>query len=597
MKGSDNMPTPAPIGPDDQDLQKRMDVALGRKKADLIITNARLVNVYTGEILDDISIDIVNQIIAYVGPFRKESAGPQTEVIDAGHKTVIPGLIDGHTHLAWIFSASEFLKHAMKGGTTTIITETMEPYPVAGLEGVIDFLGSLERQPIKLFATAPAMMSISRAVNGIRVKDLRRLLQRRDILGLGESYWQNVIQTPDKILSAFKETLEAGKALEGHTAGAKGAKLNAYVAAGISSCHEPINADQVLERLRLGLYIMVREGSIRRDLESIAKIKETGIDFRRLILVTDGLSPRDLLEKGHMEYIVQRAVDLGIPPVKAIQMATLNVAEHFGLDHLIGGVAPGKCADLVLIPDEKTISAEVVISGGRVIAQNGTLQVAPQPYQFDERNLNTIHLKAEKTSADFVVRAKKNIVKARTRVIDMVTDLVTRELTVELPVINGEIMPIPEKDILKIAAIDRGPEREKAFTGFIHGFGMKSGAFACSAAWDTSDIIVIGVNEADMAVAVNRIRQLQGGAVVCDAGNILAELPLPIFGIMSALPLAVLIKTMDNLKHTVAGLGVVFPDPLLSLITLTGAAIPYFRICEEGLVNLKEGRTYGLIID
>jgi adenine deaminase len=275
-----------------------MKVALGEEKADLVILNAEVVNVYTGEILKDQTISVMDKWIAYVGQNAQNSIGPHTEVIDARGQTVIPGLIEGHTHIAWLYTAAEFLKHVLSGGTTTIITETFETYPVSGYDGVVDFLESLKDQPIKMFGTAPAMISTSQASSGIPREILEKLLARDDILGLGESYWQAVMQEPDGVLPLYEQTLAAGKTLEGHSAGASDKKLAAYVGLGISSCHEPINAGQVLDRLRMGLHIMVREGSIRRDLAEIAKIKDSGIDLRRLILSTDGIEPEDLIEKG-----------------------------------------------------------------------------------------------------------------------------------------------------------------------------------------------------------------------------------------------------------------------------------------------------------
>jgi adenine deaminase len=573
-----------------------MKVALGEEKADLTVVNANVVNVYTGEILPNFGISIKGKWIAYVGENAGDGIGPQTKVIDADGQTVIPGLIDGHTHIGWMFTAAEFLKYAISGGTTTVVTETIEPYPVSGYEGVVDFLASLKDQPIKILATAPAMVSISRTARDMPTETLAKLLARDDILGLGESYWQTVLQEPEQLLPRFEQALAAGKTLEGHSAGARDKKLAAYVAGGISSCHEPINADQVLERLRMGLHIMVREGSIRRDLAEIAKIKDTGIDLRRLILSTDGVEPRDLLEKGYMEFVLRKAIDYGFDPVAAIQMATLNVAEHFSLDSLIGGIAPGRYADLVIIPDVQTTDAQMVISSGKIVAENGKLLSAPRRHPFSKASMNSIKLPRDMKSSDFIVSTDPKASHVNVRIINMVTDLVTAELEMQWPVTDGRINTDVDQDVIKVAAIDRTHNPGNMYVGLIKGFGLKSGAMACSSAWDTSDIIVAGTNDADMAGAVNRIHTLQGGAVVCENGEILAELPLPIFGIMSDLPIETIAQRLQEIKSTVSDLGVTFPDPLLTLITLTGAAIPYLRICEEGLVNLKDGKTVELII-
>ena len=582
---------------DSRDSKTLMKVALGEEKADLAVVNAKCVNVYTGELLDDCAISVKGKRIAYVGRDPQITIGSATEVIDAKGQTVIPGLIDGHTHLALLSTAGEVLKYAMKGGTTAIVTETMEPFPVAGYEGLIDFLKSFENQPIKIYATAPAMISISRTARGISEQTLQKLLERDDIVGMGESYWQAVLQDPDRILPLFDRTIRAGKKLEGHSAGASEKKLSAYIASGISTCHEPINADQVLERLRLGLHVMIREGAVRKDLKETAKIKRCGIDLRRLVLVSDSILPADLMENGYMEGIVQKAIDYGFEPINAIQMATLNVAEHFSLDHLIGGIAPGRYADLVIIPDIATIRAQMVISNGQIVAENGNLLITPRKHKFSQKSLNSIQLPREIEPSDFIIPAPAGTQKARIRVINMVTDLVTSEVVLTWPVSDGQLLADGNKDIIKISAIDRTHNPGNLFTGLIKGFGLKSGAIASSAAWDTSDIVVIGANDKDMAFAVNRIRSLQGGNVVCDQGKILSELPLPVFGLISDLPLQTIDRQLKEVTKAAQNLGVPFPQPMLSLTILTGAAIPYLRICEEGYVNLKDGKPVPFFVE
>ena len=579
-----------------QDRKALIHTALGREKADLVIQNARVVNVYTGEILNHFGVSVRGEWIAHVGQNIDHTIGPETTVIDADGQTIIPGLIDGHTHLAWLVAVDAFLKYTVAGGTTTIVTETIEPFPVAGYAGIVDFLNSLADQPVKIFATAPPMMSISRTARGISEKDLEKLLERPDILGLGEAYWQAVIQETDRMISLFQKTLAAGKCLEGHSAGASEKKLMAYLAAGVSSCHEPINAEEVLDRLRLGIHVMIREGSIRSDLEEISRIKDAGINCRRLILVTDGVEPGDLLEKGYMEHVVQKAIDCGFDPVTAIQMATLNVAEHFSLDHIVGGIAPGRQADLVIIPAPETIRPRYVISRGKVVARDGYLLVAPRKHTWSSASLKTVNLPTRLKAADFAIPAPPGKQTVEVRIIDLVTDLVTRELKASVPVIDGEIRSDPETDTLKIAAIDRTHIPGKRFVGLVRGFGITAGAVASSAAWDTSDIIVVGADEADMAAAVNRIAELQGGVTVCAGGKILAELPLPVFGLMSEWSMERLAGQMESVKEEVQRLGFPYDDPLLTLITLTGQAIPFFRICEEGLVNFRDGRTVSLFV-
>lgn len=573
-----------------------MRVALGEEKADLAIINGTMLNVYTGEWLRDYAVAIKGEWIAYIGEDPSDSIGPQTHVIDAKGKTIIPGLIDGHTHLVWLFTASEFLRYAMVGGTTTIITETLEAFPVTGYEGLVDFIDSLSNQPIKMFATAPPMVSISKEARGIPEETLRKLLSRDDVIGLGEAYWQGVIQEPERFLPILEKALHGGRRLEGHAAGAKGRKLMAYLVPGISSCHEPISSEEVLERLRLGLYVMAREGSIRSDLNAISAVKDAGIDLTRLILVTDGIEPGDLLKKGYMDHVVQKAIDRGFDPVKAIQMATINVAEYFGLGGIIGGIAPGKYADIVIIPEARTIKAEYVISKGKIIAREGHLLLSPRKHSYSNDSLNSIRLSRELEPADFRIGVNKKGSHVDARVIDQVTELVTKELVTSVPVVDGEIRSNVGKGILKVAAIDRRNIPGKIFVGLIRGFGLKTGAIACSAAWDTSDIIVVGENDEDMAGAVNRIYALQGGGVVLAKGEILVEIPMPIFGLISEMPMPMIVQRMQEIKGIMQDLGFPFDDPLLTLCTLTTPAIPFLRICEEGLVDLRNGKTVGLIV-
>jgi adenine deaminase len=579
-----------------EENQQLVDVALGNTPADLAVVNASVVNVYTREVLKNHAVLVRDRWIAYVGRTVADSIGAKTTVIDAEGKPVIPGFIDGHTHMAWLYTADQFLRYVIPGGTTTVVTESLESYPVAGLEGVVDFLESLQDQPIKIFATAPAMVSISHAARGIRQADLQKLLQRDDILGLGESYWQQLIQEPDQLLPSFAATMQARKTIEGHSAGASDRKLAAYAAAGVTSCHEPINAEQVRERLRLGFFIMVREGSIRRDLAEIARIRESGIDLRRLILSTDGVTPEDLIEKGYMEYVVQKAIDSGFDPVSAIQMATLNVAEHFSMAHLLGGIAPGRCADLLVVPELGQIRPEVVISDGRIVARNHQLTVSPRSHVYSSPSLNSVHLPRELTPVDFVIRPPEGKKSVPVRVIEMVTDLVTREHHMELPVADRRLAADVDRDLVKVAAVDRTHQPGKLFVGLIKGLGLQSGAAACSAAWDSSDVIVAGASDGDMALAVNRIRAMQGGAVICRNNRVVREIALPVFGIMTDRSMESLAAELKKFKQELRASGLDFPDPLLTLITLTGAAIPYLRICEEGLVNLKNGQTVGLFL-
>jgi len=577
-------------------LTQLIRVALGTERADLAIVNGLLVNVYTGELLSGYSVAVKGERIAYVGKDIHQAIGPETVVIDATGKTIAPGFIDGHTHMCYMCSIDQFLRYAMRGGTTTFITELMEPAFPLGYLGILEFLKSFKDQPVKIFSVAPPMITFSPGARAraINIEQIRELLQREDILGLGETYWFAVVAQDKKILEFFAETGKARKKITGHSAGAKGNKLAAYVASGVSSCHEPITVEEVIERLRMGMYVLVREGWFRKELAAIAPVKDLPLDLHQLILATDSMSPQQIVKEGYLEVVLQKAIDLGFDPVSAIQMVTINVARYFNLDERLGGIAPGKYADIVILPNIQNIRAEYVISNGRVIARDGELLVPSRKHSFPEWVRQSIRLKKKFIPDDFLIHVS-DVDSVKVRIIEQVTELVTREIHLDVPVFQGTVKIDLERDLLKVAAIDF-VRPEKQFVGLIKGFKIKRGALASSLAWDLTNIITVGAREEDMALAVNRIVELQGGAVVCADGQVLAELSLPLGGYLTDSPIEELVQKTDDFQRAAAGLGAPFSDVHLTLATLTTPAIPHFRIYEEGLVNLREQRRVGLLV-
>jgi len=380
-----------------------------------------------------------------------------------------------------------------------------------------------------------------------------------------------------------------GKTVEGHAAGCRGDKLAAYLAFGVSSCHESVSVEEVLEKLRLGLYVMIRQGSIRKDLEAISGIKDMDLDFRRLVLVTDGFTPRDLAKTGYMETVVQQAIDLGFDPILAIQMATLNPAEHFGLSGCVGGIAPGRYADILILPDLKVIKPECVISNGRVIAEKGVLKVEPRKASLRHEGFEKVSV----SPSDFLVRVSEQG-PLKVRVIDQVSPLVTREAISEIISQNGQLQADPEHDLLKVALINSS---NNVFTGFIRGLGLKTGALATSSAWETFGIVVVGANEEDMAQAVNRISELGGGMVLYVNGERQAELPLPIGGLVSERTVGEIAGCLEDIQKKAEALGFRFSDFSMTISTLTSPAIPFIRISDRGLVDSKTGDVLDMIVE
>lgn len=573
-------------------------VALGEAAADLAVINGTLVNVYTGELQYETTILIKRDKIAYVGKNSQRSIGPHTRIIDAAGKTIVPGFIDTHNHMSWFLLPDHLIRYAVKGGTTTIITEVDSVAFLSGYRGIIELIRAIRNQPIKTFISIPSMVTISplASEHALSTSEVRKLLHKKEVIALGESYWASVVEGDPRILNYIAEVKKAGKKIEGHSAGARDNKLQAYASLGITSCHEPTTADEVLERLRLGIHVLIREGEVRRELEEIALLKDEPIDFRLISFCSDGPGPHQLLNSGYMEYVVQKAIDLGFNPVTVFQMASLNAAQRFGLDDYIGGIAPGKYADIVIIPDPKVVRAEYVISNGKIVSENGNPVIEPRKHVLPEWMYNTVPLPRKFTANDFAVYVDTDYRSVNARIIDMVTNIVSHEAILELSVSDGKVLADKDRDIIKVAAIERVHEPGKMFVGFIRGLGLKSGAIATSSMWDTADIGVVGADDGDMALAINRIKELGGGFVVCSGGKVIAEIALPVAGLFCPDSVEIMVTKLDRIQQAANVLGCTSSDIRLTLSVLSTAAIPFLRICESGLKDLKKNRMVDLIV-
>lgn len=579
-------------------IQALLDVALGKGEADLVVSNGDLVNVYTGEIQRKHTVAVKHNRVAYVGKDTARGVGPSTTVIDATGKTVIPGLVDGHTHMLSITPPWEYTRHATVHGTTTIITEVQEVTFPIGIRGGRYFMNYLKDQPIKFFFMAPPLVtpSPSARANYIPATEMDRLLADERVLGLGETYWLPTIQGEKRILELLSQTLAWGKKVDGHSAGARNDKLVAYFASGVTSCHESTTLEETIEKLRLGVSTMVREGGVRTELPVIAKIQQQGIDLRLFSLVSDGVSPEIFLQKGYMDYIVTQAIRYGLKPVTAIQAATINTAVRFSLDDVIGGIAPGKFADILVIPDIETIRPEWVISNGKVAARDGQAMIEPPRKAWPRFITRSLCFPRRFDARDFHIEAPVHDGRVKARVIDQITELVTRELTTEVPVAGGGVTADTGEDILKVAAISRAGQPGKVGMGLVKGFGLKKGAFASSGSWDCGGIVVIGADDQDMALAVNRLVELNGAAVVCAEGKVISELPMPLAGVMSDLSMEELAARLRLIQEAVESLGTKQPRVHLSLDVLTSPAIPHLRMSDAGPFSVRENSLVDLII-
>jgi adenine deaminase len=564
-----------------QDRRRISDVALGNAPADTVITNGRLFNAFTREFIDGQSIWIKEGMIAYVGPDPSPAAGENTLYIDAGGMVLLPGLVEAHTHiLSSRYGIEEFIRRVIPTGVTTVVTEALEFNVIVGKEGFDCVLNGLRNQPIRAYCTFPPMCCLTPAeeIHAITGKDIAARLDDPLCLGVGEIYWGNLLlegNQGERLQELVALAWERGKVIEGHTAGASDKKLQAYACFGASSCHEPITEQEVLERLRLGFWVLIREGYIRKELDAVKGIFDKNIDFRRLALATDGVDAEGFLQSGYLDGSLRKALKLGVPPGVAYQMVTLNPAEHFRLDHLIGSLAPGKMADIVISPSPDEFSPRLVMCDGKILFRDGKTLVQPEKVEFPDSMLHSVRI--GNTLLPLLP------VTGRVRTIEQVTRLVTREKIVDLDD-TEEI-----KHLNMVCALDR-TEGEQLFMGYLKGFGLKEGAYGTTMCWDTRDLIVVGCDHQSMKTVVERLKTIGGGGVFAIGEQVVAEFRAPVCGIASLEPMETIRDQTRRLDDSLRQRGVPWEKPILTVDTLGTAAIPHLRINHDGYVNVRDRR-------
>jgi adenine deaminase len=572
-------------------------VALGRRPADLVVRGGQLANVYTGELLDGWGVAVAGSRIALIGPEADERIGPETTVVEARGDVIAPGYIESHAHLDHLHRLDRYLAAAIPTGLTTLVTETSVLAEVDGLRAIEDFLATFPSLPVTVLATAPVIAYLlgdrGDGRPPIDEEEMARLLEEPAVLGLGETYWPAALEGREGLPRLMAKAESLGKTVEGHSAGAHGAKLAAFAAAGPTSCHEPISLEQVQARLRLGLFTMVRDGSIRRDTGALAG-GLAGPATRRLILASDTVWAPDLLERGYLDEAARQAVKMGLAPMQALQALTLTPAEHFRLDGRVGGLAPGRQADMLLLPDLAAFRPRVVIAQGRPVAEEGRMAVpipSPGPGQAPLPGPRLPPAFGPDTLA-IAAPARRVAV----RVIHFTGEIVTEERVRDLEAAGGLLRPAPDADLLKAVVLDRHGRGHMA-RGFVSGFGLREGALACSISFDTSNLVLLGAGDEAMLLAAARMQALGGGVVVAAGGRIAAELPLPLGGVASPAPLAGLAAELRAVNAALRDLGCVRANPLLSAQVLTFTAIPALRIRERGLWDVRRSRGVPLCVD
>jgi len=566
---------------------------MGDKKADLVLKNCSLVSVYTREIIPKTQISIVGDRIAYVGPDASHTISPKTAVMDVKGKYVSPGFADPHLHIDQFVLPSEFAKKSLLCGVTSLFSDPIDIVSVAGYKGFQEFLKLGENLPIRIFQVVPGGLPVDRKFSNSKTLSLsqeKTAIKHPDVVGLGEVFsWTKVTLRDSKTMKSLSTMLDNGCIINGHTAGASGKKLNAYVSSGILSCHEPTNFDQVLERLRLGMWIMIREGSIRRDLkEIIPKVLSHGTYLNRLMFCSDGLDPLDLTKYGHIDHCINESIKLGLEPIDAITMASRNCFDYYNMGKDLGGIAPGKLADIIIFNNLKSVKPSKVFVGGKLVVSNGSIVSPIKKKVIPSWIKNTVKLK-KFSSKDFEIKSKKNNVQANT--ILMQTEIITKLSSAELKTSSGSVLPSPDKDVWKVAAFDRIHGTKNHIVGFLENFGADIGAFASTWSFHENDLIVIGSNDSDMALAANTLRKNQGGLVVVKSGKIKSLLPLQMAGIVSTDPFEKVSSNFEQINNTIVDSGCKFSRPHLIPLFLPFLALPSIRILSRGIIDVKN-RSY-----
>jgi adenine deaminase len=564
-----------------------MNTAQGRTPADVILSGGQLVNVYSAEILPHLWVAIKGERIAYVGPPDRSMAGKETEIHELNSRFIVPGFIDGHTHLDSIFQVGAYADYALAFGNTAAVSEVAMTANAMGVKGVEYFLREIETLPLRVFVLAPPGVPPFPSVETSRpfpAEYFKKLLATDRCLGVGESYWRTVTDYQGKALAQYDWSEAAGKTREGHAAGARGGNLQAYRAAGTTSCHESVTAEEALEKLRLGIAVMIREGYVRRELDAVSGIARKGVDLTNAMIVTDIADPQELVEQGGMNLLLRKAVSLGFDPVKAIQMVTVNVAKYFGLNDL-GGIAPGNMADLVVVEDLTSFHCHKVWAGGRLVAQEEKSTQSLEPITYPEESRHSIAIEGVNSEV-FAIPCDRS--KASVRVVELVNETITQEAAVTMESHHGRLIADPARDLLKAAVFNKSDAHAAPGLGFTKGVGLRSGALAMSIIWDTNNVLVIGTSDQEMAAAMSELIRLQGGMVVVHGEKVVAQAPLPICGIISPEPLPQIVKEIKEVQAACHRLGSSIARPFLSLQTFSFTGLPFLRLTDKGLVDVRK---------
>jgi adenine deaminase len=578
-------------------------VALGQRPADLVVKNGRLVNVFTGEIYES-DVAIGGERIAAIGEVN-QSVGRDTTVVDAAGLYLLPGYIDHHCHVHESqLTITEFASAVVPRGTTGVATDHYGEMSVGGKLAVRESLNAAAKLPLKVLFILGGpgyYQNYPFGHSGVpTLDDMLEMLEWDECIGMNEAFAARVVDDEEKIVSLVDAVISSGKWVCSHGAEMEGARANAWMAyLGATDDHESVTAEDALLRARLGIYVSVREGAGCYNLDQVIRaITEHRVDHRRFCFNTDVPSTVAIVEDGHIDHLMRRAIGAGVSPVAAIQMATLNAAECLGVDRHQGSVSPGKIADVVLVDDLRSLRARTVIADGRIVALEGELVEPFEPTVFSEYAYGTVKVPRPITPEDLRIDASGRSGIVTIRVIEASGDTVTtHESHQDVDVSSGEIVADVARDLLKIAAIERVTGSRMIGLGMIRGFKLRAGAFATTFNAQQENIVVVGTNDTDMARAANVLAETGGGFVCVVDGETKGLLELPLFGLLSERPYREVAEGIEAVNAAVRELGCDMPSPFPTLgFVGMPVDIGFLKICPEGLVDVWKREVVPILV-
>ncbi len=583
-----------------------VDVSMGRKPADLVVRNGRWVNVHSGEIIAGTDLAIVAGRFAYCGPDASHAIGKGTKVVDAGGRYLVPGLCDGHMHVeSGMVTVTEFCRAVIPHGTTSMFIDPHEIANVLGLDGVRLMHDEALAMPVNVHVQMPSCVPSAPGLENpgatLGVADVAEAMTWPNIIGLGEVMnFPGVVANDPVMTGEIAATLKAGRTVGGHYASPDlGLPFHGYVAGGPEDDHEGTRAEDAIVRVRQGMKAMLRLGSAWYDVAAQVKaVTEAGIDPRNLILCTDDSHSGTLVNEGHMDRVVRHAIAQGLKPIVAIQMATINTAQHFGLEREIGSIAPGRSGDFLVVSDLAAMQIDEVYARGVRLARNGRLDVEIEPYDYPKKAKNTVRLGKKLAAKDFDVVAPKGANEVRVRVIGVIENQApTRALEADLAVDDGLVAMDRRNDVCQIALVERHRGTGAVVNGFVSGFGyMQDCALASTVAHDSHHMIVVGTNKEDMALAANRLGQVGGGAVLFSKGKEIAIVEMPIAGLMSDERAEIVAQKAQALTEAMRKMGCSLNNAYMQHSLLALVVIPELRISDVGIIDVTTFRKVDLFL-